>query len=504
MNEELTQMSAALESLRAEVQSLRDRLQRIERVVTIDDEEGVFIECHDLVVRPFTKPGHIAVHIGTCEERGFIDVHYPQAEHFTVSGIQIGFYGDNSPRMQVRGTDHHARVDLCILEDNGTAAVLAPGQKPGAVMRARRGGGSVAVLRPDGRPRGVLSHDEHWKNEVTGEESPATELMFATAEGDSLMKLHSTLDDSVLLIGRKDAMDQIVLLARDDGSALMLKSPQQETSVNIVANAKVACVSTHEGMIGDDKAEASLSASNKGTNLTLDACDGTRRVELSALSDAATLNLLDDTGTDRVALSHFSGSHSSLSLKGPGDHDCMSVIVNPDTTVMRLTDPVNEEAQCTAAVHDSKPTILLSRDKEALVHLGESDSGGCVTAYGTQKPGGGMVTIAGGPIAGGLCIATADGTQLLTADGSDHGGRLQVNNDLGFPRATLASYLESGSLILNHTGSNGLVASATAKGGVLTLYDADGTIIRTLPGPSDDDDDDDDSKNWGKLPGQDD
>lgn len=504
MNEELTQMSAALESLRAEVQSLRDRLNQIEEAVIID-EDGVSVECNAFVVRPRHKPGLIAVHIGSCEEDGgFVNIHHPETEHASVSGIQLGYFDDKQPHIKVCGTDHGARVDLCIIEDLGVAAVLAPDYSPGAVMRARHGGGSVAVLRPDGKAAGVLSHDEHWKNHATGEEAPATDLMFASVDGDSLIKLHSGPDDSLMLIGRKDVKDQIILLAREDGSAIMAKSPEKETSVNIVANPGMACVSVHQGMVGDDKAEASLSASEEGPSLSMDACDGTRRVDLCALGDAASLALRDAAGFDSVALSHISGSHSSLAMRGIADHDCVRFIVNKDTTIERLTDPANERAQITTALHAGKPNIIISRDDSMLLHIGESESGGCVTAYGTQKPGGGMVTIAGGPVAGGLCIATADGTQLLTADGSDQGGRLQVNNDLGFPRATLASYLESGSLILNHTGSNGLVASATAKGGVLTLHDADGEIIRTLPGPSDDDDDDDDSKNWGKLPGQDD
>lgn len=105
---------------------------------------------------------------------------------------------------------------------------------------------------------------------------------------------------------------------------------------------------------------------------------------------------------------------------------------------------------------------------------------------------GGVASLSGGPRSGQLAIAARDGTNLMTLDGTDYGGRLLINNDLGFQRALLGVHEEGALLALNNTGTPGVQAVCTELGGVITLHDPEGEIILTIPqirsGPPDDDD----------------
>lgn len=502
MNEDLQQLQASLAAMRAELDDTKARLAKLETVISFDEgsdgKEEAYIDCADLVVRQRSDRRYLAVHLGSTEIGGYMDVHYTGEEHAIKTAIRLGIDDDGEPHMQLLGKDWKMRADIFIDKDHGTMAVLAPANAPGAVMRAHPGGGSVAVLQPDGKARAVLIHDEFHKNAGSDEASPSTDLLFATAEANTVLKLHGNAEGGLMCMGHPDQPDAAVIMSRKDGATLMLNSPTNKTSVSLAAMDGMARIAAHEGMAHEKKAEASLVAGAFGGSAELRDCDGRRRVDLHAAARAGRIHLLDDAGKEAVALSHFADSHSSLSMKGVADHDCLHILADKDLVVLRVASPDNADTEFVTSVQPDKAMMFLRRDKQPRLMLGEAEQGGIVCAYGLEPDKAGIATLSGGPVTGSLSLATTDGTAQLTLDGTDHGGRLLINNDLGFQRIAMGVYQESAGLHMNHTGSPGVQAVATPEGGLVAVCDAEGKVIDSMPKHSDDEDD---SERWGKLPG---
>ncbi len=503
MNDDMQQLHATLAAMRAELDDTKARLAKIETVVTFDEgtdgKEVAYIDCADLIVRQRSDRRFFAVHLGSLESGGYIDVHYTGEEHAVKTAIRMAIGDDGEPHVQLLGKDWKMRTDIFIDKDHGTMAVLAPDSAPGAVMRARPGGGSISVLQPDGKARAVLIHDEFSKVKGSDETESVTELIFALANTNTTLKLRSDDNGGILCVGHPGQPDAAVIMAREDGATMMLQSPALQTSISLAATDGIARVAAHQGRYMDDGAEASLSAGEFGSSATLMDCDGQKRVDISAAAKSGSVHLLDDDDKTAVALTHVAGNHSSLALNGVAEHDCFRIVANKDLTAMRVVAPDTADTEILTIVQPGKPVVMMQKDKHVRVMMGEGENGGVVCAYGPEPDKAGIATLSGGPIVGALSLATSDGTLQLTLDGTDHGGRLLINNDLGFQRIAMGVYQESAGLHLNHTGSLGVQAVATPKGGLLTVCDAEGSVIETMP----DGDDEDDSSRWGKLPGAD-
>lgn len=495
MSDELQHLKAAMESMRGELDAMKAALSRLSRVVCIDkDDDGVetvHIECTDLLVRPWSDPRHLGVHIGSSEEGSYIELYYHGEEHAAKPAISLAMHADGEPHIQLRGKDWKARTDICIQKDHGVVAVLGTNEARGAVMRAQPGGGSVAVLHPDGQARAVLVHNEQHQLPGSDAACPSTDLIFANASHDTQMKLHTDEAGSLMMVGMAGHSDGVAVTMRKDGPAIIMRGVEDASSIHMMATKDMARVAVNQGWLARDKASASLVAGGFGSSIELNECDGTKRVDISAMKDSASVQLLDAAGNDSVSLSHISGSHSSLAMRGVAEHDCIRIIANKDAALMRVTGPQDNDTDITSAVYEGKPHVLVRGRNRPLVMAGEAEHGGVVCAYGLKEVTGGVASLAGGPVSGVVSVSSQDGTPLMTLDGTDHGGRLLINNDLGLQRVVLGTKDEAGFLALNNTGSNGVIACATPEGGVVSVCDPDGNVIHTMPRLKDDDDDDD-------------
>jgi len=503
MNDELQQLQASLAVMRAELDDTKARLAKIEQVVTFHKgrdgkAETATIECTGLVVRQWDDRRFFAVHLGSGDNGGYIHVHYHGEEHGSKTAIGLGIQEDGEPHIQLRGKDCKIRADTFIDKDHDTMAVLAPNHAPGAVMRARPGGGSVSVLQPDGRARAVLIHDEFHKASGSDAVTPATDLIFATAQAKTVLKLNANADGGIVCVGRPGQADAAVIMARDHGATVMLHSPAEKTSVSIAATDGMARIGAHQGLAHDDKAEASLSAGAFGGSARFSDSDGTKRIDLHATGKSGTIGLLDDDDKTAVALSHHAGSHSSLEMSGVAEHDCVRIIANKDLSALHIAAPDSLDTGIITTAPAGKPMMTMMRkNTHPILMLGEGEQGGQISAFGPGPEKAGIASLTGGAVAGCFSVSTTDGTSLLTLDGTDHGGRLMINNDLGFQRIALGVHQESAGLHMNHTGKPGVHAVATPEGGLVCVCDAEGKPIDAMPQG----DDDDPSARWGKLPG---
>jgi hypothetical protein len=229
-----------------------------------------------------------------------------------------------------------------------------------------------------------------------------------------------------------------------------------------------------------------------GSSVTLNESDGSQRVDLSAIQGTGSLCLKESDAKDAVVLAHHVGNLSSLALNGPSEHEGIRLLATKNLSALNITSPDSKDTDIAAQVGSSGPQILLRQDDMPLVLAGHTEHGGMLAAYGREEVQGGIASLAGGPRSGQLAIAARDGTNLMTLDGTDYGGRLLINNDLGFQRALLGVHEEGAMLALNNTGTPGVQAVCTELGGIITLHDPEGDIIHSIPpvrseGPDDDD-----------------
>jgi len=491
------ELQTALVAVQMELNRVKSRLNELEKVVTIEnDPEGirrVYLECTDFVIRPAEDQRHIAVHLGSDAEGGYMHLHYPGTG---IPAVDIGFDSPGEPHMQLKGKDFKSRTDLFIRDNCGCVAVLSEAGQPGALMRAQEDGGSIAVLQEDGQARAVLIHGITEMPTVDGQNAAAsTNLIFADGNGHTMLKLRADETGGMLTAGIAGQSDAIALVAREDGPALLMHSPEEDHSISILAMTGAAEICVHENKIPGTGTQASLSAGEFGSSLCLRGIGGQKSVDLSALDVASSLTLHDAQGDVRVMLAHHFGSHSALTLQSLTEEEGLRAIASADVSSIEIISPVDPETKVLTAVTAEKAVTIVQKHHRPIVMMGEGDQGGIVCAYGPSAESAGIASLSGGPVAGSVVLATVDGTAQLTLDATDHGGRMLINNDLGFQRVAIGVYEEAGGLHLNNTGSTGIQAVATPKGGVVTVSDHDGRPIASLP-----ESEGEDIGDWGKLP----
>ncbi len=481
----LEELAAVVETLRSELDEAKKQLRGLEKVISIYEEDGVRyaeVECTGLVVRPAEDQRFIAVHLGTSEKRPFLHMINCTRDETHV-GVFIGYDGSDDVDLRLQGADYKPRVQLTVQNDHGVAAVFAPGHKPGAVMKAQPGGGSMGVTQPDGKARAVLIHKQ---GDPSSEEGSfgATELLFAQPSGRTLMALRVDEGGSMIAAGTPERRDCAVITARAGATAMLIRSPEQGhgTTAAMVATEELAQLFTYRGEDPASGGQAALSShAALGPSLTLDRPDGTRGIDLQVTANAASIELLDQAGVKVASLGYFDDlRNASFSLTSAGKTEGIRALATPMLNAFSVFQPGNKDSQVCLLAKQESVSVGLVRDSHTLVHLGHAEHGGVVTALG-QVESAGTASINGGTAAGSVVLGSADGTTLAALGGSDHGGQLTLNNDLGFPRARLGTFDESSVLLLNHTGQDGVSAAAGPFGGLITVHDTEGRVRCTLP-----------------------
>ncbi len=493
MSDSLADLQTTLAAVLAELAGVKARVAMIEEVVRIQKEESgarrVTLDCTDFYLRPASHPETVAIHMGADALGGCLSLNYP-VPHAEQPAMSLGIE-EGEPHLQLLGRDGRLCADTFILEGSGLTAVFGPGGAPAAVMRGRQGGGSVAVMQPDGAVRGVLLYDE---SEADGEK-PAAELILARGNGEPILKLRADDGGGMMTVGPSGQPDALALVARESGPAILMHGPDSVHSVSIVAAEHMAEVCAHQGAVPEAGSQACMSAGPFGSSLVMKGPQGEKGADISALDMASTFTLHDGTGEERIMLCHHFGSHSAFSMKGLSVHDGLRALTTEEVSSFEVISPKEPETKILSALTADKPVTLVQKNRRPILMFGEGEQGGIICAYGPTAQHAGIASLSGGAITGSLALATVDGTAQLTLDATDHGGRLLINNDLGFQRIAMGVYQEAAGLHLNNTGSIGVQAIATPRGGVVTVSDPEGRTVATLP-----EREDEDSGSWGRLP----
>lgn len=496
MSISIDELQASLQAVQEELLLVRERLRQLEQAVSVQtDDQGlprVRLQCTELVVRPASEPGGVSLRLGSSQEGGFLHLHRPGDPQ--VAG-ELGMDEEGGPQLLFRGRDQEPRLGFFTREDCGFLVAHGPEGRPGVLVRAQPRGGSVAVLQQDGRSRGVLIHEDgqvHGDGTVT---PPGTELVLSDDNLHTLAKIGADAEGGMLTLGPPGQPDALAMVARGEGPALMLHSPSELQSISMMALEGSAQISVHEGKTPGTGFEACLSSGDEGSSFSLRGENSEKAVDISSLNVASSITLHDAEGDVRVMLAHHHGSHSALTLQSVGEEDGFRVIASAEVSSMELISPENPETKLLSAVTAEKPVVVLQKQQRPLLMFGEGEQGGVFCAYGSASAQAGIAALSGGPLAGSVLLSSADGTPLLSLDATDHGGRLLINNDLGFQRVALGVHQESGGLHLNNTGSVGVQAVATAEGGRVIVNDPEGGVTASLP-----DDLGDGPAGWGQSP----
>lgn len=488
MNDEPIDLQATVAALRADVESLKAELELMKEAVRVkrgkDGKLRRSVECESVVVRDCVDPRNFAIHMGTTEDVGaFLHMHYRGEEHGDKTAVSLKVTELNEPLIQIRGTDRKMRVGMWLDKDHGTVGVMRPGDVPGAVMRALPKGGSVAVVQANGRPRALMMHEELPKAE-DGSRRSQTELVLLGPKGEGVFHAKQDEGGGILRLKKEDC--EAMLVAREMAS-VVLEGPEKASSVLLVATDTMAKVAAQQGAATEEKASAALGAGALGGSVSLREATGTERVNLSATKDAGRVALLRKDGKAGAALFDAEGEYSHLKMRGAGEEPGVTLWSDKEMAALRLHSPQEPVKEVTLMADSAAPSLLATEGGEPRAAIATTDDGGVITAFGPGGEKAGIAAISGGKTAGGMGVGMGDGTRLVEIGGTEYGGRIALNNDLGFQRILMGVFEDSSGLHMNCTGKDGVNALATPHGGMVGVCDAEGKMRKILQPDSLDD-----------------
>lgn len=308
-------------------------------------------------------------------------------------------------------------------------------------------------LHPPGQPQGPGVHLE-------------------ARPGGGLITLHA---------GGPGAPATLKLITFTDGSGIIVHSPQQQSNFSLTVQDAFARACVFTGDSPGDSAEASLTVSADGSGLVLRRTDGTPGVEAHVFQKLSTLRLTNRAGEPTAELCLTDDTISTFALADPAGQPAITAKSISGSANFTIHPPGQPDPQLTTFADSEGLRTLLLKEGHPLIILGHNNECGGSLYVGGPTAESGQVHLQGGPVTGSLALATADGTALLTLDSAPDGGRLAINNDLGFQRILLTTIQESSALVLNHTGQRGVMVGAGPEGGAITVHDTEGRVRATLP-----------------------
>ncbi len=113
--------------------------------------------------------------------------------------------------------------------------------------------------------------------------------------------------------------------------------------------------------------------------------------------------------------------------------------------------------------------------------VGVAEDGESGTIMLTNAENTNSVNLAASKQGGRIILGSDDGTAQASLFATEVGGQLSLSSDIGIERATLGAKEDSGALHLRFGGVTGVIAAASERGGIVMIYDNEGTLAETLP-----------------------
>ncbi|MBL9113630.1 MAG: hypothetical protein JNJ83_01390 [Verrucomicrobiaceae bacterium] len=480
MSDSISQLQATVETLQRQILEMQAQIRDLHSVIRIDvDEDGKpwnTLQCHHLSILERGGRG-IGATLSSDENGGYINIlHKPMADGARNCGFFAGFRREGVPEIFLHAPDGTDRALISANPERGVMAVFDEEGCPAAVMQAQPGGGSVAVLQPDGKTRGVLAHTDT-------KDGGRTELIFADANASTVVKLLADPSHGILSLSVPGLPQATVLSSGSEGGSLMLKSPNEGASITLLATEEIAQIAAKAASPLRNATEISLMAGEQiGSSVNLHDTHGVRRASLEHTEDRTSLVLSDEEEHDVVSLAHYPNESTYLKLQSEPSKQGVQLLSTPEMNLLTVNSPNEATTRVSVAVKDETPNIMISEQNQGRVLITVAEQCGTVSAFGPSGEQGGMAALAGGERLGSVRVGTADGTDYAMLHANEHGGKLSINNDLGIQRIILGIHNEAPGLYLNNTGNPGVTVAAFDTGGIVGVHNAEGKLVTAMRG----------------------
>lgn len=287
--------------------------------------------------------------------------------------------------------------------------------------------------------------------------------------------------DSLVELNGAEGNIQTALRTKNDASVLLLQSPTSPAGVLIAATADQSHAELFQNLDESGHAKVALTCSAGAASAQLIPGPGKPNIDLHASEGGATVSCCNGDGKDIVSLNVFKGDIASVNLhRSDGGKALALTVVNEAPSLHMI--PRNAKQPSVMLGTDEKETnLIFNREGRPLVHIQGRDEGGGISVNTTLDANNMRATMAATSEGAAVQISTMDGTQLASMHGHTYGGALTLSSELGFPRVVAIAQEDMGMLQLDCSGTKGVKAAATPKGGGVIVYDPEGKPLATLP-----------------------
>jgi hypothetical protein len=374
---------------------------------------------------------------------------------------------EGEPCVALQAKDGGNRVEMFIKDDGGQVCVRTTGQKPRAGIKALAAGGVVSIVDDKGEPQAALVG-----RDLGGE------LLVLDQQKEICARI-SSLPEGGLISAQRGGQPIVSLASMKDGGLILVHGSEGKLAVGIGDTGHGGHVRVHDA---EGRDRASLMVVNDTAWVTVCNKDGQHVCAMNNLNEAGYLEICNAAGQPGISMDadEFPRFAMRDNEKRP------VVLLTSDEQGGMIV--VNDNAGQLAAVVDVDGSL----DKPA-GRIGVAGAGASLrSVLSVDAEGQGIASVFG---ANGeqraAMFAQKDGgtfhsfgpenTALAVFGGTEHGGALTINNDLGISRAAICVHKDGGQLQLHWAGTPVATLSAQEQCGMLYLSDSDGEIRTRLP-----------------------
>ncbi len=372
----------------------------------------------------------------------------------------------NQGELQLLGADHEPVVHLLEREGHGHAVVLSPGGIPRAVMKGAATGGHLSALDPDGKVCAVVcSTDQHGSIAVLDQEEVRAEMTAASSSGTLL-----TYDAQ----GEQGA----IMSSNSAGNSFLLADPKGEIAISIASTPSGNALSV--GRLSSETAKGTILISDLpelGGSIILHDQDGRPLLDLTTDPEGGVLRVLSPDPAAHLHL-HIQGGGGALSA-AHSSGDSLASLAAPESGGFVTARATNDRAAILNAMPDGASFSIRHGDRTPFF-VGADESPNSILVLGNDQNEH-VVQLLSRPEGGAIVVSGGDGVGQASMVASSDGGQMNLLNEVGIERVALRSVNDGGGLHLKWGGTTGLLACATARGGLLTTHGPDGRIVESLP-----------------------
>lgn len=497
-----------MHDLAAELSALRERVAKLESVVTFrvnpdTGKEVVMVRCGTLMCDRLRIDGGKASQKEGVHVRGGIwmecDDGMPSIvlDHFGEDrcqrSVMLGFDDQEMPELSVNyagkggvqiGLNEHLAGDIRVQD---------PMMRDTIHVRATPHGGALLIRGQEGDARLTLDYTRLENEDGSVKlDAAALRLYRKGAIPAASVSMHQEGDSLVELNGTQGKL-QAAMRTKDDATVLLLTSPTSPAGVVIATAGDLVHAELCQNVDEKGHGRVALTCGADSASARLVPGPGKPNIDLHASAEGASVNCCNGDGKGVASMNAYKGDIAAVNLNRPGGDNALALTVVKDTPSLHMVPLHAVQPSVMLSTSEKQTNLIVNREGRPLVHIQGTDEGGVISVNTTLDANNMRATMGASKEGAAVQISTMDGTPLASMHGHTYGGALTLSSELGFPRVMAMAHEDMGMLQLDCSGTIGIKAVATPQGGAVILCDPEGKPMSTLPpdmieGLNDDDD----------------